>query len=284
MTTFYFCKQCDTVIAETPIVQKHRSAGHHVDVIEQVEELRKFGIMRDPNNNTSSTNGAQDLSINCVRKLCVYIGKSGKEISTRRDGSYVQIQYEHLDDITGVATKITEQEYYKLLFSNGIPDVNVMHTCNNMQDGVRGFLKNIHASRFRTAMVTTDPSDDSRLIFMQECNYPVDYDELMNPYGVFITYVSNDFRTNVDRDTRLLLSRCAHEQEIIYYDVLEPRSEYLTRVLITAHNNERAAELDGKIRRFIMYELSDAEAEALDSRTSFDWATNIVQDARSILC
>ena len=121
---------------------------------------------------------------------------------------------------------------------------------------------------------------------MQECKYSVDYDELMNPYGVFNTYTSNDFRTNADRDTKLMLSRCAREHEIIYYDVLEPRNEYLTRILITVHNadSSEAAKRDGKIRRFIMYELSDAEAEALDSRTSFDWATNIVQDARSILC
>lgn len=291
MALFYFCNTCNEVIAGAGAIVKHQTKNHSLKDLVSNEDLRKYGIMRDPSAPTSSTNTADEITIAGVIKRVAYIGKSGKEITTRREGSHIAIRYEHLDDITGVSTKLTEQEYYKLLFAGGIPSTDVLHTFNNKQRGADDIASAILNTKTRIACVTTDPQDESNLLFSQYYWYGVHGDELAHPYRQFTGNGFARFRSNVDRDKVEFFNFLDGREVVIYYDLLTPRDDgskppYLTRVLITVLHEACCEEaLNGKnTKQLILYELNASESSAVYSSTSLDWASAIVQDARSILC
>lgn len=289
MTTFYFCKTCNTPVVGSCV--KHETNGHSVVELKTADDLRANGIIRDPNVPTSSINKAEPLNINGVRKYLTFIGKSGKEIQTRRDGSYIAVKYEYADDSSGKATPISEQEYYKLLFSEALPSPSVLHTLNNRQDGSRSLLQTLLVTRQRFAIVTNDPDNADNLLFVQDSDYGIDGRELVAPYDNFRTsvrYRAN--KTNASESQRIHLYKMSGLEDIIYYDVLAPRAredgiKCLTRVLITAAiKKEHAIKGLEESRQFVLYELSLKEVSELNLGTSLGWATGIVQDARSILC
>lgn len=292
MTQFYFCSTCETVIAG--FASKHRDEGHTVRDISDMENRITLGIARDPNATTSSTNEASKMSINGVRKSAIFIGKSGKEVKSRRELSRVAVKYDHIDVESGTATDISEQDFYRLLLANGLPDPSLFHTCSKSQSGAGYFLRRLITSASnnnRFAHVTADIDDKSKMMFTQDNGYGGDISDLARPYASFFSHSYNPYRTNATEEQRKhMYVLDGHEKEI-YYDLLAPREDkdgvpYLTRILITVvHGNDIISEykLDDT-RQFILYELSRDEIIALDSRTSFDWASSIVQDARSILC
>ena len=289
MTTFYFCKTCNTPIAGS--YTKHTNNGHSVVELKTADDLRLNGIVRDPNVPTSSINKAEPLNINGVRKYLTFIGKSGREIQTRRDGSSIVVRYEYVDDSSGAAMSVSEQEYYKLLFSEALPSPSVLHTLNNRQFGSRSLLQTLLITRQRFAIVTNDPDDADNLLFVQDSDYGIDGRELVAPYDNFRTSVRyRPLKTNASESQRARLFKMSGYEDIIYYDVLAPREREdgircLTRVLITAViKKEHAINGYEESRQFVLYELSRKELSELNSGTSLGWATSIVQDARSILC
>lgn len=291
MTDFYICKTCNLVMAGGFAVGRHRANKHSVVCLNSLEELRTYGLARDPKVQTSSTNNAEPMNIAGIRKYIVFIGKSGKQVQTRREGSRVVVKYEYVDESSGVATELSEQEYFKVLFSNGIPSIDILHTFNSNQKGSNYFESMILNTRTNFALVTVDPDDTNSLIFTQDYSSGSRGNELRRPYAQFLTGSYNVYKCNADRDKQKRLYELSGSEEVIYYDLLAPRATdggvpYLTRVLITVHHSEDAIKsysLD-ETKQFVLYELNEDEANILYSRSSYDWATNIVQDARSILC
>jgi len=295
MTSFYICKTCNLVIAGSGAVSKHRANKHSVASLDSLGELRMYGIARDPEAQTSSINTAEKMSIAGLRKRIVFIGKSGKQVRTRREGSRVDVKYEYVDEYSGVAMELTEQDYFKVLFSDGIPSVDLLHTFNNKQYGSDHFESMLLTTKTKFALVTLDPDDANNLIFAQDYSYGSRGNELSEPYAQFYasSYSYNKYKCNIDTDKqrRLYELYLCNSEEVIYYDLLAPRATnggapYLTRVLITVHHSEEAIKkysLD-ETKQFVLYEIDEDESNILHSRSSYDWATNIVQDARSILC
>ena len=294
MTDFYICNTCNLVMAGRFAVSRHRANKHSVASLSSLEELRRYGLARDPKVQTSSTNNAEPMNIAGIRKYLVYIGKSGKQVQTRREGSRVAVKYEYVDEWSGVTTELSEQEYFKVLFSNGIPSIDILHTFNSNQKGSNYFESMILNTRTNIALVTVDPDDADNLIFTQDYSYGSRGNELRRPYSQF--YVGSrgsytNYKYNADESKQKRLYELSGSEEINYYDLLAPRAvnggaPYLTRVLITVHHSEDAIKnhsLD-ETKQFVLYEIGEDEAEALYSRSSYDWASNIVQDARSILC
>ena len=291
MTDFYICNTCNLVMAGGFAVSRHRANKHSVASLSSLEELRRYGLARDPKVQTSSTNNVEPMNIAGIRKHLVYIGKSGKQVQTRREGSRVAVKYEYVDECSGVATELSEQEYFKVLFSDGIPSVDILHTFNNRQNGAFHLESVILNTRTKFALVTVDPDDADNLIFTQDYSYGSRGNELRRPYSQFYVGSYNMYKYNADESKQKRLYELSGSEKVIYYDLLAPRAAnggapYLTRVLITVHHSEEAIKshsLD-ETKQFVLYELNEDEANILYSRSSYDWATNIVQDARSILC
>lgn len=291
MTDFYICNTCNLVMAGGFAVSRHRANKHSVASLSSLEELRRYGLARDPEVRTSSANNAEPMNIAGIRKYIVYIGKSGKQVQTRREGSRVAVRYEYVDEYSGAATELAEREYFKALFSGGVPSIDILHTFNNRQNGAFHLESAILYTRTKFALVTVDPDDADNLIFTQDYNYGARGNELSKPYSQFYTGSYNIYKCNAGESKQRRLCELNGSEEINYYDLLAPRAvnggaPYLTRVLITVHHSEDAIKnhsLD-ETKQFVLYEISEDEAEALHSRSSYDWASNIVQDARSILC
>lgn len=295
MTSFYFCETCDTIIAGDYGARAHRDARHSLTSLTSIDDLRKYGISRDPDNATSSTNKAGLINIGGVRKSVAYIGKSGKEVKVRREGSYVAVTYRHVDSNSGVSASLSEQDYYKLLFANGIPSADVLHTFNSKQNGSAAFQKRILSNSNPVVLVTTHSDNPSALQFALSSEYGINGYELANPYA-FLGRNNHSLYTHNVTEEQAKYFRLLHNQEsVIYYDILAPRAldsaepAYLTRVLMTIMHNDYAVEKlkAQRTRKLMLYEMSKAELSEIYTTytsTSFDWASRIVQDARDILC
>lgn len=273
--------------------RRHVSSGHKVSVVNELREMQNLGIVRKADDSSSSTNKQQPLNIAGVRKKVVYIGKSGKEIATRREGSRVAVKYEYAPMRAGMAAEISEQDYYKMLFANGMPSPEVLHTFSSHQSGATHFARALLKTKSEFAIVTKS-SDDGRLIFarVQDRFHRCENGkELSDPERCFLGSTWSRWNSNGSGEERAHIADARYLRETMYYDVLAPRADWsgaenLTRVLISTYYSDEAVR-EGKTpesRRFILYELDSRELASLKSGTSFDWATRIVQDAEEIMC
>lgn len=289
MSHFYFCKKCNLLIAGEYAKKLHRDNGHTVT---DVSDGIPFGVTRDPSACTSSTNSPVKISVENIYKVPIYIGKSGHEIATRREGSYVSVKYVHIAPVSGVQTPVSEQEYYKLLFENGIPPEEKLHTFSSKARNCSNFARFILRSKQKHAITTKDPSDDSAILFAQKYLYDADSAALWSGEEHFSMYLRQENQTNASGEQRKYFSALRYSAKILYYDLLSPREDShgikrLTRVLMTCEYRDDLVDnkVAPKSRRFVLYELDEnEEAQQLEYSTSPDWAARIVQDARSILC
>lgn len=295
MTSFYFCNTCKTLIAGRGATVNHSANGHSLTPVNDVGDRERFGVIRTENNSTSSANGPTPMSINNVAKRIAYIGKSGREVVSRREGSYISVKYIHIDEFSGARVDLTEQDYYKLLFSGGIPPAEYLHTFNSSQYNARRFINRMLISRNDSyAIVANGANKRGRLLFYPSSGAYYGYtegDELSNPEGFFYKRKPYASTTNANEAEREYISNAMNHREIIYYDLLAPRADlrgekYLTRVMLTVHYTEDAVsrEIAPESRQFILYELDESEILKLKEGTSFDWPARIVQDAREVMC
>lgn len=290
MSHFYFCKKCNLLIAGEYAKKLHHENGH---IVAYVSDGIPFGIARDPNANASSTNSPVKMSAENIYKVPIYIGKSGREIATRREGSYVSVKYVHITPVSGVQTPVSEQEYYKLLFENGIPPEEKLHTFSSKARNCSNFARFILRSKQKHAITTKDPSDDSAILFAQKYLYDTtDNAALWSGDEHFSMYLRQKNQTNASDEQRKYFSGLRNGAKTLYYDLLSPREDShgvkrLTRVLMTCEYRDDLVDnkVAPKSRRFVLYELDEnEEAQQLEYSTSPDWAARIVQDARSMLC
>lgn len=124
----YKCLTCKTIHTESSI-HRHRKETNHEWAALSDEESRERNFLPEASFKTTSEGTEADPAY--LTKRIVYIGKSGKEIKTRRNGSRVEIQYGYNNPITRESIVLTPLQFYQIL--SKAEDVNParLHTCSS---------------------------------------------------------------------------------------------------------------------------------------------------------
>lgn len=293
MPSYYYCKDCGLVIAGDEAL-KLRHAGHKHMALNSQEHLVEFGLAREAEPaNISSVFGADEDILTKIYKMPARVGVSGKYITTIRKGSYVTVRY-FMDTMSHQDAELSEQEYFKLLFKDGTPPLEMLHTLSVAQDGSYNFVSTLMEKYNGPGLifVTLHPDraghPDELLLCLDGWARAND---VFRPFASMAGKLASK-ACNVPNDVRNYFRMIDREADETYIDLLHPRLGHHLRLLVTVEYSAekvKACKMQGGgTQQVLVYEMTEAEIEHLLYNSTVtcveDWATHILEDARAILC
>lgn len=294
MPSYHYCKDCGLVIAGNEAL-KSRHAGHKGMTLNSREQLVEFGLAREAEPaNISSVFGADEDILAKIYKMPARVGVSGKYITTIRKGSYMTVRY-FMDTMSHQDAELSEQEYFKLLFKDGTPPLEMLHTLSAAQDGSYSFVRTL-IERYNgpgLVFVTLHPDraghPDELLLCVDSWTGAGD---VLRPFASIAGGRGVYKACNVPVDVRNYFRTIDGEADETYIDLLHPRLGHHLRLLVTVEYSAEKVKVfkmqGGGTQQVLVYEMTEAENERLvyDSTVTCveDWATHILEDARAILC
>lgn len=293
MQPYYYCKDCGLVIAGHEAL-KLRHAGHKSMTLNSREQLVEFGLAREAEPaNISSIFGADEDILTKIYKMPARVGVSGKYITTVRKGSYMTVRY-FMDTLSHQDAELSEQEYFKLLFKDGTPPLEMLHTLSAAHEGAYSFVGTL-IERYNgpgLVFVTLHPDrvghPDELLLHLDNWT---GIGAVLRPFASMLGGQVNK-ACNVPVDAREYFRVIDGEADETYIDLLHPRLGHYLRLLVTVECSAEKVKVrkmqGGGTQQVLVYEMTEAENERLvyDSTVTCveDWATHILEDARAVLC
>lgn len=256
----YRCLTCGTIHTESSI-HRHRKETNHEWAALSDEESRERNFLPEASFKTTSEGVEADPAY--LTKRVVYIGKNGKEIATRRNGSRVEIQYGYNNPITHENIVLTPLQFYQILSKAGDVDPARLRTCSSkasdgiMQYGkIRSMLAQLQA---RSSYVVALYYDKQLMLF---------------PFSngkMFSHYLEHPVRVCVGQRHHHSISEVMHDSfydsyqdrdsDECHYDLLMPRNGTDTVILATYElfftNKEPL------IHKFLFFETTYDEFQAI---------------------
>lgn len=293
MPPYYYCKDCGLVIAGNEAL-KLRHAGHKHMTLNSREQLVEFGLAREAEPaNISSVFGVDEDILTKIYKMPARVGVSGKYITTIRKGSYVTVRY-FMDTMSHQDAELSEQEYFKLLFKDGTPPLEMLHTLSAAQDGSYSFVSTLIEKYNGPGLIFVTLHPD-RAGHPDELLLRLDSWTRVN--DVFRPFASMAGRhagkaCNVPDDAMNYFRMIDGKADETYIDLLHPRLGHHLRLLVTVEYSAENVKVfkmqGGGTQQVLVYEMTEAENEHLFYNSTVtcveDWATHILEDARAILC
>lgn len=293
MPSYHYCKDCGLIIAGNEAL-KLRHAGHKHMALNSREQLVEFGLTREAEPaNISSVFGVDEDILTKIYKMPARVGVSGKYITTIRKGSYMAVRY-FMDTMSHQDAELSEQEYFKLLFKDGTPPLEMLHTLSDAQEGMYNFLSTL-IERYNgpgLVFVTLHPDRVGQpgelLLCLDSWTRAGD---VVRPFASMAS--ERVYKAcNVPVDVRNYFRMIDGEADKTYIDLLHPRLGHHLRLLVTVEYSAENVKVfkmqGGGTQQALVYEITEAENERLfyDSTVTCveDWATHILEDARAILC
>lgn len=283
MTIYSYCNDCALVIAGPAGRAHHTSLGHDCKNMYS-DELVKHNLAKSAAVLANQPTVIGEDAISFIYKEIGFMGKSGKIVKSRREGSYVFVRYFYAPS-HNARLELTEQEYFALLFKNGVPPAELMHTFSSKHN-YGDFVRDIYDKQdTQTNIFVTQHPDNGDSLLIHASPYSIADIVISRPFYYMTKSIHESYSNCGDSYIVKYLQDTDSSARTIdcdkYFDLLRPRLGHHTRLLITFDDKP-------KNKTVLIYQPTEEEERKMQMiRTSAsveDWSADIAEDARAILC
>jgi hypothetical protein len=240
---YFKCDTCDAIVTEFGCKNHKHKRFTQVSGRELAEKIFTRSL---------EIGGRNEGEREQLVKKSVFIGKSGKVITTRRGGSRVDIQYGKYDPISKTTVDISKEDFYRILFSEGIEMVDERYLHSFYFD-YSGSKKGV-TSDFLSKFISTQASIGTHILaFLRDGTIHFTND-VGGWHGTDFIFRPNDMialrgaTPSLSADARAGYSKLVREK--LYGDLLSPRQGCLTVMSLDVFYQDRT-------EKYVLFEILD---------------------------
>ena len=216
---YFKCDVCDTIVTE------FGTKNHSHKKFTQIagEELAEKIFTRELEKEKKS-------ELELLIKEPVFIGKSGKVVTIRREGSRIELQYSKHDPVSRSTINVSKEDFYRIIFSQGMVDQKYLHSfyfgCN-----VRGDERTITHEFLRKILTTETKNGCFAIAFLHDGAIHFTNDSVSS-YGTDLIFYTESLiagrraTPELTQDARIKYRNLT--RKMVYGDLLTPRDGNLT--------------------------------------------------------